>query len=436
MNLLETTLAKFRDCFRSLFPYNTDAAIELVDSLSANTNADSVVQLSESSEYSRHYTTITSAVSSFHKPRDENAEDYITERQEAIKKIQNTLCQHIEIEQDLNYHLFAIDVTPNPRPYAKKLKGKGFIKMNEVVKSSTPVTIGHNYSCVAYLTGDTRWVLPVAMDRVPVQEKETVFGVRQWCEIIADKNNQFDSKNCVGVFDSAYSNAYAIAEFVKHDVKDAIFISRLRADRVLQRPYTGVQTGKKGHPVYFDKENPFELKNEDSLGTPDYKENCQWETKRGKVHTVSLKGWKNLRMRGHNDAPIQAVPMMAIKITVTNQNNELVYKRPLWLIVVGDWPHDWSITESWYSYNHRFDLEHYFRFGKNRLLLSNYQSPKVLNEENWKQFCMISTHQLYHARNLVPNLKKTMGNSKGACQSNFITNKSSKRRLIIIKAIA
>ena len=35
-------------------------------------------------------------MSSFHKPRDENAEDYITERQEAIKKIQNTLCQHIE----------------------------------------------------------------------------------------------------------------------------------------------------------------------------------------------------------------------------------------------------------------------------------------------------------------------------------------------------
>ena len=93
-------------------------------------------------------------------------------------------------------------------------------------------------------------------------------------------------------------------------------------------------------------------------------------------------------MRGHNDAPIQAVPMMAIKITVTNQNNELVYKRPLWLIVVADWPHDWSIKESWYSYNHRFDLEHYFRFGKNRegdvkqlIRFENLCSYKVVKPE-------------------------------------------------------
>ena len=40
------------------------------------------------------------------------------------------------------------------------------------------------------------------------------------------------------------------------------------------------------------------------------------------------------------------------------------------------------------------------------MLLVSYQSSEMLNEENWKQFCMISYHQLYYARKLVKNLKK------------------------------
>ena len=130
---------------------------------------------------------------------------------EAKKKIQNTLCQHIEIDVERDYHLYAIDVTPNPRPYAKKVEDRGYIKHNEVVNSGKPVTIGHNYSCVLYLTGQGTWALPLAIDRVSTSEKDTVFGVKQWCEIIKDENNHFTDKRCVGVFDAAYSSAYCIA---------------------------------------------------------------------------------------------------------------------------------------------------------------------------------------------------------------------------------
>ena len=45
MDFLKTTLVKFRNCFRSLFPYNTDSSIELVDALSSNTGAGSVEML-------------------------------------------------------------------------------------------------------------------------------------------------------------------------------------------------------------------------------------------------------------------------------------------------------------------------------------------------------------------------------------------------------
>lgn len=405
MDFLNTTLVKFRNCFRSFFPYNTDASIELVDALSSNTEADSVVKLSENSLYTRHYTTLTPVISSFYKPKDKKAKDYQTQLAEAKKKIQNTLCKHIEVDIECDSHLFAIDVTPNPRPYAKKLEDKGYIKHNEVVNSGKPVTIGHNYSCVAYLTGQRTWALPLAIDRVSTSVKETVFGVNQWCEIIKDESNHFTNKKCVGVFDAAYSNAYCVSAFNDSQPGDAIFMARLRGDRVLQRPYTGEQK-RKGRPIIFDKDHTFNLKKESTWGAPDQSSSCLWTTKKGKQHIVHIEAWHNLRMRGHNDAKVHTTPMMVARITVRNQAGGLVYTRPLWIVIVGVWPSYWPITYIWHDYHARFDVEHFFRFGKSHLLLVKYQSAETLNEENWKQFCMIVYHQLYHARKLVKNVKK------------------------------
>ena len=151
MDLLNSTLLKLRNSFINFFPYNTDASIELVDALSSNTQADSVVQLSENLFYTSHYTSLTYAISSFYKPKDKKAKDYQLQLATAKKKIQNTLCQHIELDVERHYHLFAIDVTPNPRPYAKKVEDRGYIKHNEVVNSGKPVTIGHKTIPVLFI---------------------------------------------------------------------------------------------------------------------------------------------------------------------------------------------------------------------------------------------------------------------------------------------
>ena len=405
MDFLKTTLVKFRNCFRSLFPYNTDSSIELVDALSSNTGAGSVVQLSENVCYTRHYTSLTYAISSFYKPKDKEPKDYEVQLTKAKKQIQNTLCQHIALDIERDYHLFAIDVTPHPRPFAKKVDDRGYIKHNEVVSSGKPVTIGHNYSCVLYLTGQSTWALPLSIDRVSTSVKETVFGVTQWCEIVKDKHNQFTNKKCVGVFDAAYSSAYCITAFNENQPGDAIFISRLRGDRVLQRPYTGEQNSK-GRPIIFDKDNVFDLKNETTWGTPTQSSSCSWITHKGKEYIVHIEVWYGIRMRGHHDAKIQETPLMVARISVRDQTGELVYTRPLWTVTVGSWPNNWPITNIWYNYHTRFDAEHFFRFGKSKMLLVSYQSSETLNEENWMQFCMIAYHQLYHARKLVKNVKK------------------------------
>ena len=411
MDFLNTTLVKLRNCLRRLFPYNTDAAIELVDALSSNTQATSPVQLTENQSYTRHYSTLTSVISSFYKPKTKKPDEYQQQLAEAKKKIQNTLCQHIELDYEPAYHLFGIDVTPDPRPYAKKVDDRGFIKINEVVNSGRPVTIGHNYSTVGYLTKEGIWVLPVAMDRVPTTEKETVFGIKQWCSIIKDENNHFIDKRSIGVFDAAYSSAYGVAAFNAEQPGNSVFIARLRGTRVLQRPYTGQQSGK-GRPIVFDKKNTFSLQKEETWGKPDHSGTCPWITKKGKNLLVSIEVWCNLRMRGHNDAKIQTTAMMSARITVRDFHGELVYARPLWLVIVGSWQSYWPIADIWLCYHHRFDMEHLFKFGKLRLLLTHYKSSYSLNEENWKQYCMIAHHQLYHGRKLVGNINKSWETKK------------------------
>jgi hypothetical protein len=405
MDILKSGLAKLRDCFRTLFPYNTDGCIETIDSLSSNISAKSHIEITLNPLFTRSHTTLSHVVSSYYKPRDADAEESKKLKDEVNKNIQNTLCQHIE-KHTKDYNLFAIDVTPYKRPHAKKVTDKGFVYSKASISSANPVVIGHKYSYVNYLTEENHWALPLSVKRVATTEKDTVVGVSQWTDIISDPANNLDGKTSVGVFDAAYSNAYAINSFVEGKTEKSILIARIRGDRVLMRPNLIPHDGKQGRPSMFDKPNPFKLKEDDTWGDPKDTQQVDWETKKGKNHTVEIMVWDNLRMRGHKDAHIQHIPLTVVRITVSDKDGKEIYKNPLWLLMVGNWPIHWLISKYWHFYCARFDIEHYFRFGKQRLLMVAFQTSETINEENWMQFGMVAYHQLYHARNLAKDLPR------------------------------
>ncbi len=51
-------------------------------------------------------------------------------------------------------------------------------------------------------------------------------------------------------------------------------------------------------------------------------------------------------------------------------------------------------------------MEHFFRFGKNRLLLTSYQTPDVGHEENWWEIAGVAYVQLYAGAPLAQNLPR------------------------------
>ena len=51
--------------------------------------------------------------------------------------------------------------------------------------------------------------------------------------------------------------------------------------------------------------------------------------------------------------------------------------------------------------SYQLDIEHFFRFGKRRLLMDKFQSMDIDHEEAWWQFIIISYAQLYLSRNIA-----------------------------------
>ena len=58
------------------------------------------------------------------------------------------------------------------------------------------------------------------------------------------------------------------------------------------------------------------------------------------------------------------------------------------------------------SYRQRYDIEHFFRFGKQKLLMASFQTPDVNHEEKWWKIVQLAYTQLYLSREicqLIPN---------------------------------
>ena len=65
-----------------------------------------------------------------------------------------------------------------------------------------------------------------------------------------------------------------------------------------------------------------------------------------------------------------------------------------------------SPEEAFDAYHVRYDVEHFFRFGKQRLLLTAYQTSVVEHEENWGTLVQLAQVQLWLARCLAQSMPR------------------------------
>ena len=402
---MESPLSTYRQGLYDLFPRRADTLLELLDALSSNTAARSVVELSLNTPFRREYGSIYTAIQQF-LPLGE-AVWTSAPRTAYEQHLQRLLGPYLPLPSRRSFWLLGVDVTPAPRPFAACLADRGFVHQPNTIRGNKPIAIGHAYSALVVLPEKEGpwappWVLPLSMRRVSPKQTDPQVGVDQVQAVLEDASLPFSDALCVTVADAAYSALSFVGPLAGQE--SLVTIARLRGDRVLNRPVPPPEAGTAppGHPTWYGAR--FDLKDETTWGPPDEETQVDYVTPRGRHYTVHLQRWHTLLMRGSREHPMHRHPFTVVRARVFNERGELVFQRPMWLLALGPRREELSLDDIWQAYRQRFDLEHFFRFGKQRLLMNAYQTPDVDYEENGWQIVSLAYTQLWLARSRAETL--------------------------------
>lgn len=382
-------LQEFRNSIYQRFPKRRDAIMDLLDALSSyGYRCNSVVQLSKAECYERQYSSITDAIADGLK-----AVDWGTMMK---------LIYEAATTERRSINRFIIDCSSNPRPYAHKLADRTVTHLPNPAPGNKPICVGHQYSLLALLPEDTlvnqkHWLVPLTAKRVKSQEKGNELGVQQ----VVDSINELGVSDqlSLSIGDSLYGTEQC--RITVSEQENLIHLFRLNSKRnVFCKPVERLaSTGRK-------KEfgNKMTLNNPDTHPAFDEEAQTTWTNRRNKEYKVKIHCWRDMLLRGSRKFRSSKFPVNIIKICVFDKQDKMIFKRPMWLAIMGKYRDKLSLVDCYQNYSSRYDIEHLFRFGKQKLLLDAYQTPDSEHEENWWNLCLMAYMQLYLGKELAPLL--------------------------------
>ncbi len=385
-------LQAFRAAVYGCFQKRKDAIMNLLDAVtSTGHQAKSIVQLSQASCFQRQYSSITDAI----------ADGLPHAKWDQIMPL---VYQSTASNTSQKMHRFVLDCTPNPRPFAKKLPDRTITHAPNPAPGNKPICVGHQYSVVALLPDDAQaakkhWVVPLSAKRVQSDQKGNEVGMEQ----IKNMIDALDLKDrlSLSIGDSLYGTQACRVAMAKED--NWVHLFRLNSSRnVFAPPPPAESTAAAGRKKEFGEKMKL---NDPSTQPPcDDEAHTTWMTRQGKEYEVEIRRWKNRLLRGSRQFRSTRHPMHVIQVVVKDKEGKPLYKRPLWLAVLGKRRDEMDLIQCYENYVNRYDVEHFFRFGKRGLLMDAYQTPEVEHEEHWWQLCLLAYVQLYLARDGVPLL--------------------------------
>ncbi len=240
---------EWREQLYNALNYRRETIIELLDALSSNQQAASVVELSLNSLFRRDHNSLYKGIQEFLPLQTDD------KYKQQVNRLLAAVSFTIPTSKSRSFNLFGIDTTPYPRPYSATLADKTFIHYPNPIKGNKPISIGHSYSVVSALpdrseTGKVPWAVPLSGERISAEEKFTDIGNNQLKKIF--KSSSFCREQLsVLVADSLYSQLGFIGEQVKQ--KNLVTITRVRSNRVFYRQFIPPTTAaqKSGHPRWY-----------------------------------------------------------------------------------------------------------------------------------------------------------------------------------------
>lgn len=388
------------------------ALANLLMALASNTGSRSVTALSESCVYHYQYSSITKSIDAFW-----SADDYDDEVKlaTALARWREELIQikspYFEKPFD-DFYLLNTDTTPNIRRHSPTLEDRGYVhSSNNVVKSNSPVDIGYNYSVIGlslrrplYHSAEPPWNLPLSTRRIKTKEVCGTVTAEQVNELLGIENTPLHKSMVVNALDSKYATPEYIVDTYDND--NLVNIIRFANNRSTWEQLTEEQQdvrrasnddSRGADAIYGEKYNLREVEQWDEA--PD--ESLSFGTKfsNGRSVLVELEAWNNRLIRTKRGKNMKDKPMRLVRVRLLDpETGEVIYKKPMWLSVWGKKRMKLSLEQIYWAYRNRFDIEHYFRFGKQRLLMQKFQPPDVEHLDNWMEIVSLAYCLLYAAQ--------------------------------------
>jgi hypothetical protein len=404
-------LEQFRQSLYQNFNNRADTLMEVVDALCSSAAAQSPVELTLADGYRRSYSTLYKAVDGFEWESTQMAE---------------LLSPYLPTPRQRRFWLFGVDVTSQPRAYAPTVRDRGMVYQPNQIKGNKPVTVGHQYSTVALLpeaesSVTSSWALPLMTQRVASAEDKEQVGAGQIDALLSERKLPFARSLCAEVGDTHYSKPEYLYANRKHS--NLVSIARVRSNRTFYRQVVSdASAQRRGHPTWYG--DSFSLKDSTTWPAPDETASVSQVSRSGKRYQVEIEGWHNLLMRGQRQPQRLSMhehPFTLVRIARFDEQGTQVGQHPLWLLVIGERRHELSLSEIYYAYEQRFDLEHFFRFGKQKLLLTDFQTPDTEREEKWWQLVHLAYAQLWMARHVAHCLPRPWERSLPTMRSRRIS---------------
>jgi hypothetical protein len=389
-----TKLEQFRESVYRNFNNRADTLMDLLDALCSNTNASSVVELSLTPAFRRSYTALYKG---------------IDEAELAAEAISGLVGSHLSQPERFPFWLLGVDVTSQPRLFSPTLPDRSMVYQPNQVKGNKPVAVGHQYSTVALLPEKEAtiapWIVPLATERVESPADKELLAAERMDRLLSNPDLPFHDRLCVEVGDTRYSKPAYLAANRHH--RSLVTVARARSNRTFYRRASQEEGVNKGHPRWYGER--FSLKDPGTWHPPDETAMTTHISRRGHRYRVEIQAWHNLLMRGKQKPrpiPMHQYPFTLVRVRWYDIWGRPVHKKALWLIVIGQRRHELALLDIFEAYMHRSHLEHFFRFGKQKLLLASFQTPDVEREETWWQLVHLAYAQLWVARSVAQNLPR------------------------------
>lgn len=386
-------LIAFRAAFHGLLWRRADALFELTDAmLCAQGPVRSPVELSMEPEFRRGHGSVYDAL-------DQGRID--------SGRLRRLLLGISSPARPAEPLMFALDVTPHPRPDAHYADERVMVQVTG--KGGDRFLPGWPYSLlVGVQWGSSSWVDPIEARRIRPGEDPTEVTVEQITGLLADlratgRLAEGDVAPLVMLDAGNYATdiSHALAD---HHVQVLV---RLRATRVFYADPEPRKPGEMGAGKRHGRE--FSCCDPRKRPTPD----VELTADSPRYGTVTVRAWRGLHQKltrtgrwAHYPAG-QRLPIVrgtVIQVVVDHLPDGRRPLKDLWLWHAG--PLEADVDLLWKAYLRRFDQEHFHRFAKVYLGMARAHLASAQATDRWMQLAMAAYAQLRLASPLVDDLRR------------------------------